>query len=537
MADVTLTGPGVTLGTVAYMSPEQARGDRVDHRTDLWSLGVVLYEMLTGERPFRGGNELPLLRAILQEDPEPIAKLRPDIPQPVPGIVERLLRKDPAARHETAADLIADLLGALPPGSLHVPVNETERVAAVRSYGVIGTPPENSYDELIELAARLCRMPSAYIKFFDDTRVWFKSKVGMPPDLTEMPREATLCNWTLCQSDLVVIPDCSADERFRHHATVNQWPKVRFYCSMPLIDAEGYALGTFCVFDYVPRELAFEDQELVRTLARQVVTLLRLRRLSTRHDTSVAQLGRVTHELEQERSRSESLLNDILPRPVAEELRATGQVQPRYYPLVTVLFTDFHGFGRFARSMEPARLVTTLHQYFDLFDGIVERHGLEKIKTIGDSYMCAGGAPVAGRSHIADGCLAALAFQAGLARLNLERAGQGLDPWYLRIGIHTGPAMTGMVGRRKFTYDIWGDAVDGGLGMKTAGAPGRINVSESVYHRVRHLFDIEPRGHIETRDGDHRAMYYLNRIKPELSEDAEGFLANGRFATERGRAG
>jgi class 3 adenylate cyclase len=306
---------------------------------------------------------------------------------------------------------------------------------------------------------------------------------------------------------------------------------------MPLIDAEGYALGTFCVFDYVPHEMSFEDQEAVRTLARQVVTQLQLRRLSARLDTSLVELELTKHECEEERTRSEALLNDILPRQVAEELRASGHVQTRYYPLVTVLFIDFHDFSRFARSMEPARLVKTLDQYFNAFDSIVEEHGLEKIKTMGDCYMCAGGVPVAGRSHIADGCLAALAMQACLARITIERVEQGLDPWHSRIGIHAGPAMTGVVGRRKFTYDIWGDVVHVAHRMKAAGAPGRINVSESVYQRVRHLFDLEPRGSIEVGDGDHRAMYFLNRIKPELSEDSQGLLANARFTAQRMQAG
>jgi adenylate cyclase len=514
LSDVTLTGPGVTLGTLAYMSPEQAEGELVDRRTDLWSLGVVLYEMLTGTLPFRGGNDLALLLSILHEDPEPVTKRRPDVPAPLPTIVRRLLQKDPDTRYASAAELLAELGLALPLGRVQVPENEPQRVAALRSYGILDSPPEMIYDELIELAARICRTPSAYIKFFDENRVWFKSKVGLPPDLTEMSREATLCNWTLCQSDLVIIPDCAADERTRDHVTVRDWPKVRFYCSMPLINSEGYALGTFCVFDYAPHEMNFEEQETIRTLARQVVTNLELRRLSTRFSQSLVDLERAKHEIDEERARSEAVLYDVLPRQIADELKASGHVQPRYCPLATVMFIDFPDFSRLVRGMEPAQLVRTLDEYFRLFDDIVERHGLEKIKTIGDWYLCAGGVPLESRSHIADGCRAALDMQASIARLNQERVTRGLEPWEVRIGIHAGPVMSGVVGKRRSTYDIWGDAVSLARRVTAAGAAGRITISEPVYQRARHLFDIEPQGGIEASTSGQLAMYLLHRIKP-----------------------
>jgi class 3 adenylate cyclase len=530
LADVTLTGPGITLGTLAYMSPEQAGGDRVDHRSDLWSLGVVLYEMLTGERPFRGGNDLALMLAILHHDPEPIASRRPEIPEPLPGIVERLLRKDPQARHGSAVELVADLLRALPPGTMHVPLNEAERLAGVRSYGILDTPPERCYDELVEMAARICRTPFAYVKFFDDTRVWFKSQIGFPPDFKEFPRQATLCNWTLCQPDLVVIPDCAADERFRHHPTVTDWPKVRFYCSMPLIDAEGYALGTFCVFDQMPREVGLEEQDTVRTLARQVLAHLQLRRLTARHQEAMTEAERARHELEQDQARSEALLRRVLPRDVADELRSRERVHARYHPLAAVLVGDFHDFARLARSMEPARLVSTLDEHFGALDDIIERHGLQKIGTMGDCYVCAGGVPGESRSGIVDACLAALAIQASLDRTNLKRTEQGLDAWPFRIGIHAGPAMTGIVGRQRLTYDIWGDVVNVAHQLKAACPPGYVSVSESVYQRVRHVFELEPCGTADTRDGEPLPVYFLDRVKPGLAPDSERLVVEARVA-------
>jgi adenylate cyclase len=532
MADVTMTGPGVTLGTLAYMSPEQLGSRTIDYRTDLWSLGVVVYEMLTGERPFQGVNERALALAVLNDEPEPLARQRPEIPQPLPAIVERLLRKDPQSRHASATELVVDLLRAMPPGAMHVPVNEAERVAAVRSYRILGTPPEQRYDELLELAARLCRAPSAYIKFFDDRLVWFKSKIGLPPDLWEMPREATLCNWTLCQTDLVFVPDCAADERFRDHPTVINWPKVRFYCSMPLVNAEGHALGTFCVFGYEPYEMSFEDQEAVRILARQVVTHLELRRSSTSFDSARAELTRALHESEHERARSDALLRQVLPGEVAVELKASGRVQPRYHPLVTVLLTEFQDFEVATAHMEPARVVEDLHRYFSAFDEVVERCRLIRIRTAGDTYLAAAGITAANGHPVADACLAALELQTYMASINQERVQTGLKAWHVRVGLHTGPVMTGIVGTRRLSYDLWGDPVNIAHLLRAAGDPDSINVSDTVSRRAQHLFDFEPHGTLQTPTGVRCSMFWLNRIKAGLSEDPEGRRANPQFAAE-----
>lgn len=416
------------------------------------------------------------------------------------------------------------------------PPNESERLRALRSYDVLDTAGEFEYDELTELAARICRTPVAYVKFFDESRAWFKSHVGLPADVKEVPREATICNWTLCQSDLVLVPDCAEDERFRENPTVVGWPNIRFYCGIPVINPEGYALGTFCVLDFEPRnDITFEQQEAIRTLARQVATHLERRRTAGRLTQALGELDQAKRTADRERARADALLCDILPGAVAEEMKANGQVQARYSPLVTVLFADFHDFTRLASRMEPAALVQTLDRYFAAFDELVERHGLEKIKTIGDCYMCAGGVPAPSRSHAVDACLAALQMQAVASRLDRERATFGQEPWRMRIGVHVGPVMSGVVGRRKFTYDIWGDVVNVAQRMEEAGAPGRINISEAVHHRVRHLFDCEPRGPVAIRGKGPAPMFFLNRIRAELAEDDEGFAPSARFALERRR--
>ncbi len=163
------------------------------------------------------------------------------------------------------------------------------------------------------------------------------------------------------------------------------------------------------------------------------------------------------------------------------------------------------------------------------------RHGLEKLKTIGDAYMAVGGVPAASRRHPFDTCLGALEMQVTVARMKAQREKMRLPALELRIGIHTGPVMSGVVGRRKFTFDIWGDAVNTAALMEANGAAGRINVSETVAGHVKTLFELEPRGAIETKHRRRLEMFFLNRLKPDLSRDAEGRMPNEKFGVECNR--
>ena len=151
-----------------------------------------------------------------------------------------------------------------------VPDNEVERVAAVETYHVTDTLPELSYDDIAELAAQICQCPVGLINIIADTREWLKAKYGLPPDLTYLPR-GTACSTAICQSDLLTVPDLAKDERFADQAAVKGEPHFRFYCGMPLINTEGYALGTVCVFDFEPRKLTFEQSESLRRLSRQTM--------------------------------------------------------------------------------------------------------------------------------------------------------------------------------------------------------------------------------------------------------------------------
>ena len=184
------------------------------------------------------------------------------------------------------------------------------------------------------------------------------------------------------------------------------------------------------------------------------------------------------------------------------------------------------------RTTEPVALIGLLDQYFSAFDEIVVRHGLEKLKTIGDAYMAVAGVPTANRRHAVDTCLASLEIQAVMARMKAQREKMRLPALELRIGVHTGPVMSGVVGRRKFTFDIWGDAVNTAALMEANGAPGRINISETVAGKVKTLFELEPRGPVETKHNRKPEMFFLDRLKREYSRDADGRMPNEKFVAE-----
>lgn len=242
-------------------------------------------------------------------------------------------------------------------------------------------------------------------------------------------------------------------------------------------------------------------------------------------------------EVAEEREKSEKLLLNILPQNVATELKVTGAVVPQHFESASVLFTDFVGFTKISETMTAAELVKELDGCFSQFDEVIKHNNLEKLKTIGDAYMCAGGIPVANKSHPVDICLAALEFRAFMLQMQEIKASLGLPFWQLRIGINTGPVTAGVVGTNKFAYDIWGDAVNTASRMESSGEPGRVNISQATYERVKDFFDCEYRGKVKAKGKGEVEMYFLLRIKPEFSADTEGKIPNAKFEMQRAEMG
>ena len=217
-----------------------------------------------------------------------------------------------------------------------------------------------------------------------------------------------------------------------------------------------------------------------------------------------------------EKERSDKLLLNILPEETAEELKNKGSATPKYYTKVSVLFTDFKGFTKIAEKLTPAELVEELNNCFLEFDKIIDKYNLEKIKTIGDAYMCAGGIPVANDSNPIDIVHAGLEIKDYMEKLKRDREAAGQDYWELRIGIHTGAVVAGVVGKNKFAYDIWGDAVNTASRMESSGIPGKVNISGDTYELIRDHFDCTHRGKIQAKNKGEIDMYIVENVKEEI---------------------
>ncbi len=218
---------------------------------------------------------------------------------------------------------------------------------------------------------------------------------------------------------------------------------------------------------------------------------------------------RQRNSISREKKRSDELLLNILPAETAEELKETGTAKTRKYELVSVVFTDFKNFTQTAEQLSPEELVQLINYCYAEFDRIVTRHNVEKIKTIGDSYMCVGGLPVANTTHAVDTVRASKEMLQFITKHNQERREKGLPYFDIRIGIHTGAVVAGIVGIKKFAYDIWGDTVNIASRMESSGEPGRINISESTYQLVKDKFTCTHRGKILAKNKGEIDMYFV----------------------------
>ena len=258
---------------------------------------------------------------------------------------------------------------------------------------------------------------------------------------------------------------------------------------------------------------------------------LRLRNLvlEQKVEERTAEVVAQSKEIEGQKGRIEDLLLNILPKEISDELKEKGKATARRHEQVTVVFTDMKGFTRVAEKMTPEELVGELDDCFIHFDDIIARYGIEKIKTIGDSYMCAAGVPTQDPWHAHKCVLAALEVRELMVRWQKDHKAMGKEPWALRIGVNTGPVVAGVVGKRKFAYDIWGDTVNTASRMESSGEVGEVNISGATYRLVKDHFECVHRGQVEAKNKGAIDMYFVKRIKSEFSANKEGTIANERL--------
>jgi len=238
---------------------------------------------------------------------------------------------------------------------------------------------------------------------------------------------------------------------------------------------------------------------------------------------------RQRQELELEKEKSETILRNVIPDSMATELLETGEVGARAFKVVSVLFTDFVGFTKIADRTEPTELVRKLDVFFRKFDEIVFSNNLEKIKTIGDAYMCAGGVPVRNSTNPIDACLVGLQIQNYMEGLKQEALDVGAEYWSLRLGINTGDVIAGVIGSKRLAYDVWGTTVNHAQRMEMLGKPGKVTITKSTFLLIEPYFECIHLGVAETKSKGLIDMYEVSRIKPELSIDGSGIYPNERF--------
>lgn len=230
-------------------------------------------------------------------------------------------------------------------------------------------------------------------------------------------------------------------------------------------------------------------------------------------------INKRTEDLIIEKEKTETLLANLLPKNTASEIMEKGKATKIKYNFVTVLFSDIQGFTKIAEETNPEILIDELDKFFFYFDSVVEKFGIEKIKTIGDAYMCAGGIPEKNRTNPVEVILAALEMKGYMNKLKESSELEGMKFWDIRIGIHTGTVVAGVVGQKKLSYDIWGDTVNTASRMESSGEAGKINISGTTYEFVREFFSCEYRGKMPVKYKGELEMYFVNGILPELSDE------------------
>ena len=311
----------------------------------------------------------------------------------------------------------------------------------------------------------------------------------------------------------VVVADAATDDRVKGQAYLETHRPKSILC-LPILK-QGKHVGVVYLENNLTVGAFTRDRvDLLTLLSGQIAVSIDNALLYEQLEQKVAER---TAELAQEKQKTDDLLLNILPAETAEELKQKGHAEARHYDRVTVLFTDFKGFTELSARLSPAELVNEIDECFKAFDLIAEKHRIEKIKTVGDSFMAAGGLPVPNSTHAENVVNAALEMRDFMERRNAAGSGHSMG---VRIGVHTGPVVAGIVGLKKFQYDIWGDTVNTASRMESSGEVGRVNVSQTTYELVQEKFECSFRGEVEAKGKGKVPMYFVDRLPAALTTEA-----------------
>lgn len=324
-------------------------------------------------------------------------------------------------------------------------------------------------------------------------------------DYSEIAKEVV--NFVVKNKENVILDTATQDYRFAKDPYIQREQPKSLLC-VPLVK-QGEVTGII----YLENNLiegAFTKERigLINILSSQMAISLENALL---YENMEEMIRLRTEQFNEEKEKSEKLLLNILPPEVAAELKNEGNSKARYFENVSVMFTDIVNFSSISEQLPPEELVDELNYYYCEFDRIVEKYGVEKIKTIGDSYMCAGGLNLYKPFDISNIVLAAFEMDDFIQNQALARENMGRPKVNMRIGIHSGPVIAGIVGIKKFAYDIWGDTVNIASRMETTGQPGKVNISEYTYQLIKDRFKCTPRGKIEVKNKGQVEMYFVER--------------------------
>lgn len=390
-------------------------------------------------------------------------------------------------------------------------------------------------DLIIQTVKSVMNADRATLFLIDNEKkqLWSRIAIGTKQEI-RIPFGIGIAGYVAQSRETVNIQDAYSDSRFNPENDKRTGYRTKSILCMPVYNSQAEIIGVIQVLNKLTAEhFTEEDEKLLGAYASLAgISLANAQaydELQKERDLLEVRVKERTKDLEESRKKSDELLLNILPVEIANELKGNGLVTPKKYDIVTVLFTDFKGFTLAAEKMAPENLVDELDKCFRYFDGIVEKNNLEKIKTIGDAFMCAGGIPKENRTNPVESVLAGLQICNYMNDLRAEKQKKGLPFWEIRIGLHTGPIVAGVVGKKKFAYDIWGDTVNTASRMESSGEPGKVNISVDTYNLVKDFFECEYRGKIPAKNKGTIEIYFVHAIKKELSQRKKGIIPNKKF--------
>jgi len=363
----------------------------------------------------------------------------------------------------------------------------------------------------------------------DGTSGDFDVFIGIPADAQEtLP--LSVINYVHRTREEVVADEAVSDFRFSKDIYVQKRKPLSMLC-MPILHQNKFSGMLYLENNLATGAFTKDRISMLHLLSGQIAVSINnsilYENLEQKVQDRTEEIVQQKNIIEKEKQQSEKLLLNILPAETAAELKRTGKSQPQRFDNVTVLFTDFVSFSKISEPLEPDEMLESLSFYFGAFDEIVSRYGLEKIKTIGDSYMCAGGLPVRDEANTEKTVAAAIEMRDFVLKTTPERKKNGKPVFQCRFGVHTGQVIAGIIGNKKFAYDIWGNTVNIASRMESSGVPNKVNLSGETYDQIKDKFECTYRGKIALKHEGYIDMFFAERKKQSPGyEDAENFILN-----------